>query len=211
MNLKFLITPPACFLAGAFLFGCSSEQPAGTGEILDPTAARADMGTLVDISDILEVSQRMVNSLRRSANIAALLKIEQPVRIAVETRQIKNLTSMTNFSKRLFVNQMLANLNKNAGEDFQFLNREAVAAERARQLRGEVKTSGIERAAAGAELVLAGRILEKLDQKRLEGGAVQETRSVQFSFDLVRVKDAVILWSDSFFRVKQQVIGSVYG
>ena len=34
---------------------------------------------------------------------------------------------------------------------------------------------------------------------------------VQFTFNLVRVKDAVTLWSDSYFRVKRQVIGSVYG
>jgi PBP1b-binding outer membrane lipoprotein LpoB len=198
-------------LAGIILAGCSSEQPAGTGAVVDPTAAREDAGTLVDISDILEVSQSMVNSIRQSPNIAALLTKQRPLRIVVETKEIKNLTSMTNFSKKLFVNQMVATLNKDAGEDLQFLNREAVAAERARQLSGQVKNAGLDRAEAGAELVLSGRILENFDQKRLETGAIQETRSVQFSFDLVRVKDAITLWSDSFFRVKQQVIGTVYG
>ncbi len=196
-----------CLLA--VLAGCSS-QPTGTGELLDPTAAQADMGTLVDTSDVIDISQKMVNSLRQSAELARLLETARPVRIAIEPREIKNLTSMTNVSKALFVNQMAATLNKAAGGEFVFLNREAVAAERERQLAGAVKTSGVDSAPAGAELVLSGRILEKLDQRPAAGGAVEETRSVQFSFDLVRVKDAVTLWSDAWFRVKQQVIGSVY-
>ena len=193
----------------SFSAGCGS-QPTGTDERLDPTEARTDMGTLVDISDVLEVSQKMVDSLRRSQNVDGIIRERKPVLIAIEAGQIKNLTSMTNFSKRIFVNQMMAILNQRAGEDFQFLDREAVGAERARQLGGEVKTSGLDGTSAGADLVFSGRILEKLDQKPAQGGAVEETRSVQFFFSLVRVKDAVTLWSDSFYRVKQQVIGTVY-
>src|SRR5688572_21371841 len=192
-------------LALAALAGCAS-QPEGTAVRVDPTAAQVDMGTLVDISDVTDISQKMVDSLRRSPSINELLQKGRPVRIAIETREIKNLTSMTNFSKRLFVNQMLASLNRTAGEDLQFLDREAVEAERVRQISGEVTNAGIDSAPAGAELVLSGRILEKLDRRPAANGAMEETRSVQFSFNLVRVSDAVTLWTDSFFRVKQQVI-----
>ena len=197
-------------LALVALAGCAS-QPEGTQVRVDPTAAQVDMGTLVDISDVTEISQKMVDSLRRSPSLNELLAKGRPVRIAIETREIKNLTSMTNFSKRLFINQMLSSLNKTAGEDFQFLDREAVQAERVRQISGEVTNRGIDSAPAGAELVLSGRILEKLDRRPTAGGATEETRSVQFSFNLVRVSDAVTLWTDSYFRVKQQVIGTVYG
>jgi hypothetical protein len=195
--------------ASAVLGGCAS-QPEGSDVVLDPTKTRTDMGTLVDISDILEVSQRMVESMRRSPTLDEALRAGRPVQIAIDPRQIKNLTSMTNFSKALFVNQLVATLNKVAGDDFRFLDREAVEAERARQLSGAAATAGIDPAPAGADLVLSGRILEKLDREAAAGGAVQETRAVQFSFKLVRVKDAVTLWTDSAFRVKQQVIGSVY-
>jgi hypothetical protein len=203
---------PGRLLAAAawtLLAGCAA-QPEGSGAILDPTQARVDLGTLVDMSDVLEVSQRMVNSLRADPGVAGLLKESRPVRIALDPRQIKNLTSMVGFSKRLLVNQMLATLNRTAGDDFRFLDREATAAERARQLSGEVKSAGAEEAPAGAELVLSGRILEKLDRRPAAGGALEETRSVQFAFSLVRVKDAVTLWNDAFFRVKQQTIGTVY-
>jgi PBP1b-binding outer membrane lipoprotein LpoB len=200
------------WLVLAALVGCSSEQPTGTQEVLDPTATQKDVGTLVDISDIVEVSQRMVNSLRQSPQVASLIGKARPVRISIDPREVKNLTSMTNFSKRLFVNQMLASLNKNAGDDLAFIDREAVAAERERQLSGEVKPAGeLDPASAGADLVLTGRILEKLDREPTGGGAVKEVRSVQFSFSLVQVKDALTLWSDVFYRVKQQVIGTVYG
>jgi len=190
--------------------GCASTQPEGTAVRIDPSAAANDMGTLVDISDVQEVSQKMVNSLRSHPDVRKLLETARPLRIAIEEREIKNLTSMTNFNKRLFIRQMLAVLNKYAGEDFQFLDREAVEKERARQLAGEVKTSGVESAAAGAELVLEGRILEVFTRSAATGGSVQETRSVQFSFSLVQVKDAVVLWADSVFRVKQQIIGTAY-
>jgi hypothetical protein len=197
-------------LALIALAGCAS-QPEGTAVLVDPTAAQTDMGTLVDVSDVKDISQKLVDSLRQSPSIADLLRERRPVQIAIETREIKNLTSMTNFSKKLFINQMLSSLNKSAGDDFRFLDREAVAAERARQASGEAVDRGGTETLAGAELVLAGRILEKLDQRPAAGGSVEETRSVQFTFNLVRVKDAVTLWTDSFFRVKQQVIGTVYG
>ncbi len=200
----------AAFAVLLALTGCASPQPAGTAVRVDPSAAATDMGTLVDISDVQEVSQKMVNSLRSHPDVQKLLQSARPLRIAIEEREIKNLTSMTNFNKRLFIRQMLALLNRSAGEDFQFLDREAVERERARQLAGEVKTSGVEAAAAGAELVLEGRILEVFTRAAGEGGSVKETRSVQFSFSLVQVKDAVVLWADSLFRVKQQVIGTAY-
>jgi len=200
----------AALLLAVLLAGCAA-QPTGTDQVLDPTAARADMGTLVDVSDVLEVSQKMVSSLRASPQVAALLKERRPLRIVLEPAEIKNLTSMTTFNKRLFVNELITLLGKAAGEDFQFIDREAVAAERARQLAAAVQTSGVEAQAAGADLVLSGRILEKLDQRAAPAGGVQETRSVQFSFSLVQVKDAVTLWTDSYFRVKQQTIGTVYG
>ena len=205
--------PAAAFpalLALLSLAGCAS-QPEGTGAVVDPSASSVDLGTLVDIADVLEVSQKMVSSLRAHPEVARLLGENRPVRIAVEPREIKNLTSMAHFNKRLFVNVMLSTLNRTAGEDFLFLDREAVAAERARQLSGEVRTAGIDAQAAGAELVLSGRILEKLDRRPAAGGAVEETRAVQFSFSLTRVKDAVTLWTDSCFRVKRQTIGTVYG
>jgi hypothetical protein len=154
----------------------------------------------------------MVNSLRQSPQVASLIEKTRPVRISIDPREVKNLTSMTNFSKRLFVNQMLATLNKNAGDDLAFIDREAVAAERERQQTGEVKPSdAVDPALAGADLVLTGRILEKLDREPTGGGAIKEVRSVQFFFSLVQVKDALTLWSDTFYRVKEQVIGTVYG
>jgi len=205
---------PALAAAGLLLAvaasGCSS-QPTGTGDVEDPTAGRLDMGTLMDMSDILEVSQMMVDSLRRSPDLAEIIKERRPVLIAIEPGKIKNLTSMASFSKKIFVNQLAATLNRTAGDEIRFLGREAVEAERARQLAGEAKASGVDAAPAGAELVLSGEIREKYDRSPAGGGAVRETRSVQFSFNLVRVKDAVTLWSDAWFRVKQQVIGTVYG
>ena len=82
----------------AAIAGCAS-QPEGSGEILDPTKSRADMGTLIDISDILEISAKMVGSLRQSPEVDELLRERRPLLIAIETREIKNLTTMTSFSK----------------------------------------------------------------------------------------------------------------
>ena len=76
---RILAAARAAALAGALLpalGGCSS-QPTGADGVLDPSQARADMGTLVDISDVLEISQKMVDSLRRSPNLDELLSAEE--------------------------------------------------------------------------------------------------------------------------------------
>ena len=54
--------------AWTLLAGCA--QPQGSGTVLDPTQGRTDLGTLVDMSDVLEVSQRMVNSLRADPGVS---------------------------------------------------------------------------------------------------------------------------------------------
>ena len=80
-----------------------------------------------------------------------------------------------------------------AGADFQFIDRKAVARERERQLRGEVKTSGVDAAPAGADMVLDIELIA------LRGGA---TNTVQYTFKLTEL-NGIVVWTNSETIVKR--------
>jgi hypothetical protein len=164
----------------ALVAGCSTpQQPTGTPILVDPTTTQKEVGAS---DDVLQVCQKMVNSMRRDTEVAAmpskLILLDQDG-ITVDPPSVQNA--------KMFYNDLQAKLNKAAGAEFKFLNRQAVSAERARQLKGEVKTSGVDAAAAGADMILKIEILS------MRGSG---TTTVQYNFTLTDL-NGVTLWADN--------------
>jgi PBP1b-binding outer membrane lipoprotein LpoB len=176
---------PAAALALAS--GCADNpQPTGTPILGDPTATQHQSGAS---DDVLEVSQYMLNSMRRSPKVAA----KQSKVILLDQDGITIDPKLSNVDGRWLYNQFQASLNK-YGPEFSFLDRQAVAKERARQLGGEVKTSGVDPATAGADMNLT---------IELSSQAGAQSSTVMYTFKLTDVKDSLNLWSDSKIILKR--------
>lgn len=168
------------------LAGCSNPQPTGTPILVDPTTTRREAG---GTDDVLQVSQTMLSSMRRDTEVAA-----KPSKlILLDENGITVDPKLGDYNARMLYNQFQANLNKAAGGEFKFLDRNAVRAERARQLGGEAATSGVG-PAAGADMILTIELIA------MQGG---NTTTVQYSFKLTDVKDGSVLWMDSVNLVKR--------
>ena len=175
------------YAAAAFAAGCTSAQPTGTTIRVDPNVTQRASG---GADDVLLVCQKMVDSMRRDAEVAAKpskIIILEPDNITVDAK-------LSGYNARMLYNQFTAKLNQVAGQEFRFIDRKSVARERERQLRGEVKTSGVEPATAGADMVLQIELIAMT-----AGG----TNTVQYTFKLTDVSGGVDLWTDSENVVKR--------
>jgi PBP1b-binding outer membrane lipoprotein LpoB len=172
----------ALFAALALAAGCAPHQPTGPPVLVDPSATRQDVG---GSDDVMEVAQRMVSSMRRDPEVLA-----KPSKLILLDQQSLIIDpKLRGYNARLLYNDFTAKLNRAAGGEFRFIDRAAVQAERERQLRGEVKTSGVDAAPAGADMVLIA----------LQGGS---TTTVQYNFKLTGL-DGVDLWMDNHTIVKR--------
>src|SRR5262245_26894003 len=169
-----LIVP--AFLA-LTLTGCADPQPTGTPIRVDPTKTQAGSG---GSDDILQVCSKMVGSMRQNKEVAP-----PPMRLIVLDSPIKVDPKLRGYDGRLLYNQFKADLNRVASSEFRFIDRNAVQAERAKQLSGEAKTSGVEKATAGADYVLSIELLA------VQGG---DSTTVQYNFQLTDLS-GVTLWS----------------
>ncbi len=172
----------------ALALGCSGpQQPTGTTIVLDPATTRSESG---GTDDVLQVCQKMVNSMRRDPQVAAkpskiiLLDVDG---IIIDPR-------LRDYNARILYNELKAKLNSAAGGEIQFLDRRAVDAERARQLSGQVKTSGVDAAPAGADMILTIELIA------LQGAT---TTTVQYNFKLTGL-DGIELWTDNDTIVKRR-------
>ncbi len=178
-----LRTLPAALL---LLAGCASTQPTGTPVLVDPTLTRNESG---GTDDVLQVCQKMVNSMRRDTEVAA-----KPSKlILLDQDGIRVDPKLRGYDARMLYNDLKAKLNRAAGGEFKFIDRQAVAAERARQLSGQVKTSGVEPVTAGADMILSIELIA------MQGG---NTTTVQYNFKLTGL-DGVELWTDNDLIVKK--------
>ncbi len=171
----------ACLVAAA----CANPQPTGTPIRVDPTTTQRESG---GADDVLMVCQKMVNSMRRDPDVAA-----KPVKlILLDENSITVDPKLHGYNARILYNELVAKLNRAAGAEFKFINRKAVSPERERQLAGEVKTSGVDAAAAGADMVL------QIELIALRGG---QTTTVQYNFKLTDLQ-GIDLWADNDTVVK---------
>ncbi len=184
-----MISRLTSLLPGALLAlaaGCAETQPTGTPIIVDPTKTRSEVG---GTDDVLQVCQKMVDSMRRDQQVAAkpskLILLDQDG-IAVDPK-------LHGYDARMIYNELKAKLNRAAGGEFKFIDRKAVEAERARQLTGQVKTSGVEAATAGADMILSIELLA------MQGGS---STTVQYTFKLTGL-DGIELWTDNDLIVKR--------
>jgi PBP1b-binding outer membrane lipoprotein LpoB len=168
--------------------GCADVQPTGTRVVVDPTSTRNEAG---GTDDVIQVSQKMLNSMRQDRNVQAM---PSPRLILLDQDGITVDPKLREYNAKILYNQFAANLNRAAGTEFRFIDRKAVALERERQLKGEVKTSGIEPVTAGANAILTIELIA------LRGA---QTFSVQYNFKLTGASDGVVLWTDTDTIVKR--------
>jgi PBP1b-binding outer membrane lipoprotein LpoB len=173
--------------AAGMAAGCAEPQPTGTPIRVDPNQTRTEIG---GSDDVLQVCQKMIDSMRRDPEVAAkpskLIILDEDC-IIVDPK-------LTGYNARLLYNELAAKLNRVAGQEFRFINRKAVSRERERQLKGEVKTSGVDAATAGADMVL------QIELIATRGG---NTTTVQYNFKLTDVSGGVDLWQDNDTVVKR--------
>ena len=164
----------------AVALGCS-ESPTVTSDsvLVDPgKTARQAGGT----DDIYDAVQQATTSLMASSRVQ-----KQPGRRVV-LNKIVNLTGIPGYDENIIYNKFLSNLINSSGDKLVFLSRESVAAERNLQLSGQVKTTGVEAAPAGADMVL---------DVELRQNQTVNTKTIQYTFRLTKL-DGVMVWQDSF-------------
>lgn len=174
----------------------SCSAPVGDARLIDPDAFGSDLGTLISIADLRAVSQEMIQSMNESE---ALSELRRDPPVWIELGPVRQFTTVTNFDKRLFVNRLVAELQKAAGDgSIRFLlPPEDVPAEAAVP-------------APAPDLVLDGEVREILSTRPLGEGGEVRTRTIQYALRLVRPGGGEIVWAHTHEIVKSQVIGAVY-
>jgi len=178
------------FAAAAALLstvGCVDPQPTGTPIRVDPTITQRESG---GADDVLQVCQKMLNSMRRDKEVGS----KQSKLIFLDQDGIVIDPKLAGYNARMLYNELQAKLNQAAGGEYKFIDRKAVAAERQRQLAGEVTTSGVDATSAGADMILSIELIA------MQGG---ETNTVQYNFKLTGL-DTIVLWSDNATLVKRR-------
>lgn len=173
-TLKMLST--ALFAA---TLGCSEAQYTSDPVLIDTSKTSQQSGSTDDIYD---ATQKAINSLMLSARV----RDQKGRRIVLN--QIVNKTGIPNYDENIIYNKFLSNLLNSAGDKFIFLNRESVSKERNLQLSGQVKTSGVEGAPAGADMVL------DIELRQLPSA---RTQTIQYTFRLTNLSSELV-WTDSF-------------
>jgi len=172
--------------AAGILAGCADPQPTGTPIRVDPNQTRTEIG---GSDDVLQVCQKMIDSMRRDPEVAA-----KPSKLIIlDEDGIVVDPNLHGYNARLLYNELAAKLNRVAGQEFRFINRKAVSRERELQLKGAVKTSGVDAATAGADMVLQIELIST------HGG---NTTTVQYNFKLTDL-NGVDLWQDNDTIVKR--------
>ena len=179
----FVVGPVLTLLGG--LPGCSEPTVTSHPALINPNATSWDSG---GTDDIYEATQQAITSLMSSGR----LKADKGNRVVLGN--IVNRTGIPNYDEAVIYNKFLSDFTTNAGDRLIFLNRDAVQAERQRQLAGQVKTSGVDPAPAGADLVL------DIELRQLPGAA---TQTIQYTFRLTQL-DGAMLWTKSFEIKKQR-------
>ena len=167
-----LILPIVAFVAA----GCS--QPARTGSpfVVDPARSAPDSG---GTDDIYVAVEQAIGALSLSKRVAA----HEGRRIVLN--RIVNRTGMPGYDERIIYNKFLSNLVERGGDRYVFLNRDAVAAERAKQQAGAVANTGIDSVPVGADMVL------ELELRQLPG---VDTQTIQYNFSLTKL-NGEFLWT----------------
>jgi len=171
-SIAFLTT---CVLVAA---GCSEPTVTKSPYLVDTESTGRDIG---GTDDIYNACQQAISSLMQSGRLGA----EKGKRVVLD--RITNDTGLRDYDERIVYNKFIANLTNAAGDRLIFLNREAVARERELQQAGQVRTTGVEGAPSGADLVL------EIEIRRLSGA---KTDTLQYTFRLTNLNGEII-WTDS--------------
>ena len=199
------MTAMALLTLGAFCeIGCN--EPAAIR--LDPDEFAADQGTLISIADIRSVAEIMVGSMNRHPRLAALRQRQRPLKILVD--DFKQRTSVAIFDKEIFINRVLASLDRWDREDaYAFIHRASVERERRLQNEGKVDNSSLYDL-VDADFVLSGELRELLSRTPEENGGELARRTIQYTLRISDVDHGALVWTNSHEIVKQQMIGAVY-
>ncbi len=164
--------------------GCSSPSVSSNPAQVDPTETRGHSGGTDDIYDATQFAiQKLVSNPR----------VRQQSGNRVALNQIVNKTGIPGYDENIIYNHFLSSFTDAAGDKLVFLNREAVAKERSLQQAGQVKTSGIDGAPAGADMVLDIELLQLSSAK---------TKMIQYTFRLTNLAGELV-WQGSKEIVKK--------
>ena len=154
--------------------GCSEAEVSSSPALVDPSKTSRQSGSTDDIYD---ATQQGINSMMTSTRVMQY----KGKRVVLD--KIVNKTGIAGYDENIIYNKFLSNLLNAAGDQFIFLNRESVSKERNLQLSGQVKTSGVEGAPAGADLVL------DIELRQLPAAS---TQTIQYTFSLTNLAGEII-------------------
>lgn len=172
----------SCVITG-MVAGCGTPAVNSNPVLVNPTDVSGHSG---GTDDVYEATQRAINSLVSSDGLRSHLEQKKGNRVVLNT--IVNKTGIPGYDEKIIYNKFLANLSNNARGRLLFLNRQGVARERELQLSGQVKTTGVEVQAAGADLVLDIELLQLTSA---------QTKAIQYNFVLTDLT-GVEVWREAY-------------
>lgn len=168
-----LIVIFATALVGSWV-GCAAPQTSHP-ILVDPRETQRDSG---GTDDIFEAVDRAISDLSRTPKVSE----QRNNRVVLD--RIVNNTGIPDYDENIIYNQFLSELIA-ATDTLQFLNREAVAAERELQQAGAVTTEGLGKL-SGAAMALT------IELRHLPG---VDTNTIQYTFNLTNLDGEIV-----FFR-----------
>lgn len=169
------MTVPGLAALLSMVVGCSDTPTVTSSPVLvDPTKTSKESGSTDDIYDAV---QQAITSLMASG------RVRSQAGNRVVLNQIVNKTGIPGYDENIIYNRFLGNLIEAGGDKLVFLNRESIAKERTLQQTGQVKTTGVEGAPTGADMVL------DVDLRQLPGA---KTQTIQYTFKLTNLAGEVV-------------------
>ena len=164
--------------------GCGEPTVTSNPALRDPNRTSRDSG---GTDDIYDATQQAISNLV----VAPRLKQQPGNRIVLN--KIVNLTGIPGYDENIIYNKFLDGCLNAAGDKLIFLNRDSVRKERDLQLSGQVKTTGVDAAPAGADMTL------DVELRQLQGGT---SKTIQYTFRLTNLAGEIV-WTRSV-EIKKQ-------
>jgi PBP1b-binding outer membrane lipoprotein LpoB len=163
---------------------------------IDPATRGPVHGVGIESHDIVAMSDQMMRDMLSNPRLASLDPNGRPRRVIIDAQYFQN-DSTQPINRNLITDRLRVALNRASNGRMAFVGRHyAGMVEKERTLKREgvvdVATTGLTRAAMGADFRLGGRIAS-IDQKSSTTGMIQ--RYTQITFEMVDLESQEIVWS----------------
>lgn len=189
----------AAFASLSFIAGCATNTPNANGQApidLDPGTKGPVTGVGIESQDVVAMTNRMMRDMLANPELAGK---DTPPRVIIDAEEFKNSGSQI-LNRNTIVNRLRVELNRAAQGRMKFVGRHyARSVEDERDLKRsgktDVGTTGLSKAALGADYRLGGEITS-MDSRSGKSGMQQ--RYSQIVFEMFDLETQEIVWSGMY-------------